>query len=90
MDEAARHGLGRETAHRLSQEGHTVCIGARSVDRAETAESELGARFAQLDVTDDASVKTALQVSGEREGRLDARVNNAGTALAGVNGPDAP
>lgn len=74
----ANKGLGRETARRLIKEGHTVYIGARSVERGQAAAAELGAQFVHLDVTDDASVQAALGVIGEREGRLDVLVNNAG------------
>ena len=58
----ANKGLGRETARQLIERGHTVYIGARSIERGETAASELGARFVQLDVTDDASVESAMGV----------------------------
>lgn len=42
------------------------------------AASELGGHFVQLDVTDDASVATALGIIDEREGDLDVLINNAG------------
>ena len=74
----ANKGIGRETARRLIKEGHTVYIGARSVERGRAAAEELGAHFVQLDVTDDASVDAALRTIGEREGHLDVLVNNAG------------
>ena len=84
----ANKGLGRETARRLIGLGHTVYIGARSIERGEAAAAELGARFVQLDVTDDASVATALGVIGERDGHLDVLVNNAGISpAADVSGP---
>jgi NADP-dependent 3-hydroxy acid dehydrogenase YdfG len=57
----ANKGLGYETARRLIEQGHTVCIGARSIERGEAAAAELGARFVQIDVTDDASVETAMR-----------------------------
>jgi NAD(P)-dependent dehydrogenase (short-subunit alcohol dehydrogenase family) len=85
----ANKGLGRETARRLIKEGHTVYIGARSPERGEAAAAELGAQFVQLDVTDDASVTSALQAIEEREGRLDVLVNNAGIGLPALNGPEA-
>ena len=85
----ANKGLGRETARRLIKEGHTVYIGARSAERAEAAAAELGAQFVQLDVTDDASAGSALHAIGEREGRLDVLVNNAGIGLPALNGPEA-
>jgi NAD(P)-dependent dehydrogenase (short-subunit alcohol dehydrogenase family) len=72
----------------LIKEGHTVYIGARSVERGQAAASELGGQFVQLDVTDDASVQAAMRVIEEREGHLDVLVNNAGiSASADVSGP---
>ncbi len=70
-------GLGRETARRLLAEGHTVWIGARDETRGRQAADELGARFVQLDVTDDASVAAAAATVAE-QGGLDVLVNNAG------------
>ena len=84
----ANKGLGYETARRLIAQGHTVYLGARDVERGEQAASELGGRFVQLDVTDDASVGGAMKVIDENEGRLDVLVNNAGvSATADVTGP---
>jgi NAD(P)-dependent dehydrogenase (short-subunit alcohol dehydrogenase family) len=84
----ANKGLGYETARRLLEQGHTVYIGARSVERGEAAATKLGARFVQLDVTDDVSVAAALAAIDERDGRLDVLVNNAGVATAeDVSGP---
>jgi NAD(P)-dependent dehydrogenase (short-subunit alcohol dehydrogenase family) len=81
-------GLGYETARQLIEQGHTVYAGARSVERGEAAASKLGARFVQLDVTDDASVEAAMSVIDEREAHLDVVVNNAGiSTTAEVNGP---
>jgi NAD(P)-dependent dehydrogenase (short-subunit alcohol dehydrogenase family) len=85
----ANKGLGRETARQLIKEGHTVYMGARSAERGEAAAVELGGRFVQLDVTDDTSVASALQLIDEREGHLDVLVNNAGIGLPALNGPEA-
>jgi NAD(P)-dependent dehydrogenase (short-subunit alcohol dehydrogenase family) len=74
----ANKGLGYETARQLIERGHTVYIGARSVERGEAAATELGGQFVQLEVTDDASVKTAFSAIASREGHLDVLVNNAG------------
>jgi NAD(P)-dependent dehydrogenase (short-subunit alcohol dehydrogenase family) len=84
----ANKGLGHETARRLIELGHTVYIGSRDIERGEAAASELGARFVQLDVTDDASAESALREIGEQEGHLDVLVNNAGISTTGdVTGP---
>jgi NAD(P)-dependent dehydrogenase (short-subunit alcohol dehydrogenase family) len=86
----ANKGLGYETARRLIAEGHTVYIGARSVEHGEAAASGLGGQFVRLDVTDDAAVAAALATIDEREGRLDVLVNNAGiSTTADVSGPAA-
>ncbi len=86
----ANKGIGFETAKQLIEVGHTVYIGARDVERGEQAAAALGARFVQLDVTDDASVNRALATVDAVEGRLDVLVNNAGILADGVvDGPAA-
>ena len=73
----ANKGLGQQTARRLIADGHDVWIAARDPGRGLAAADELGARFVQLDVTDDASVTAAAErVAGD--GGLDVLVNNAG------------
>lgn len=84
----ANRGLGKEAARQLVAAGHTVYIGARDEARGRAAAEELGARFVQLDVTDDASVAAAF-AHIEAEGGLDVLVNNAGIGLLALNGPDA-
>ncbi|MFI5843226.1 SDR family NAD(P)-dependent oxidoreductase [Catenuloplanes sp. NPDC051500] len=84
----ANKGIGFETARQLIALGHTVYLGARDAERGEKAAAELGARFVQLDVTDDASVSGALAVVDAAEGRLDVLVNNAGVlGEKAVDGP---
>lgn len=86
----ANKGIGFETARQLLELGHTVYAGARDVERGEKAAAELGARFVQLDVTDDASVGRALATIDAAEGRLDVLVHNAGVLGNGpVDGPRA-
>jgi NAD(P)-dependent dehydrogenase (short-subunit alcohol dehydrogenase family) len=86
----ANKGIGYETARQLLELGHTVYIGARDVERGEKAAATLGARFVQLDVTDDASVTGALATIAEAEGVLDVLVHNAGILADGpVDGPAA-
>ena len=85
----ANKGIGYAIAQLLVDAGHTVYVGARDIDRGQEAALALGARFVQLDVTDDASVQTALESVTTTEGRLDLLVNNAGTSASGVEGPGA-
>ncbi|MEV4512307.1 SDR family NAD(P)-dependent oxidoreductase [Dactylosporangium sp. NPDC049525] len=78
----ANKGLGRETARRLIDQGHTVLLGARDATAGAAAAGELGARFVRIDVTDDASVAAAAADVERHEGMIDVLINNAG-----VHGP---
>lgn len=72
----ANRSLGYEAARRLIEAGHDVWVGARSEERGRAAAEALGARFVQLDVTDDASVAAAVETVSETG--LDVLINNAG------------
>jgi NAD(P)-dependent dehydrogenase (short-subunit alcohol dehydrogenase family) len=81
----ANKGIGFAAARQFLELGHTVYIGARDVERGEKAAATLGARFVQLDATDD-----ALAAIGSAQGRLDVLVHNAGILANGViDGPAA-
>ncbi|CAN5337542.1 SDR family NAD(P)-dependent oxidoreductase [soil metagenome] len=71
-------GLGLESARRLIDLGHTVYLGARDIERGSAAAASIGARFVQLDVTDDASVDAAAASILAEQGHLDVLINNAG------------
>ncbi len=73
----ANKGLGFEAARRLTELGHIVYIGARDAERGQAAATSIGARFVQLDVTDDASVDAAAACVLGEAGHLDVLVNNA-------------
>jgi NAD(P)-dependent dehydrogenase (short-subunit alcohol dehydrogenase family) len=73
----ANKGLGFEAARRLLADGHDVWVAARDEERGRAAAKALGARFVQLDVTDDASVAAAARTV-EAETGLDVLINNAG------------
>ena len=77
----ANKGLGFETARQLVAAGHQVWIAARDPGRGQQAAEELGARFVQLDVTDDASVDAAPRTVGS----LDVLVNNAAIGGEGAD-----
>jgi NAD(P)-dependent dehydrogenase (short-subunit alcohol dehydrogenase family) len=80
----ANKGLGREAARRLLAAGHDVWVAARDPERGRRAADELGARFVQLDVTDDASVARAAEQVSE----LDVLINNAGISGGRIPVPD--
>ncbi|MFE2867622.1 SDR family oxidoreductase [Embleya sp. NPDC059259] len=78
----ANRGIGREVARRLGLVGHTVLLGARAVESAESAARELraaglDAHPVHLDVTDPAGVRHAAAEVERRFGGLDTLVNNA-------------
>jgi NAD(P)-dependent dehydrogenase (short-subunit alcohol dehydrogenase family) len=70
----ANKGIGLEIVRQLVDRNITVHLGARDPERGEKAAADTGARFVQLDVTDQDSVRRAA-ASIER---LDVLVNNAG------------
>lgn len=74
----ANKGIGFETARQLVELGHVVYLGARDRTRGNAAASAIGARFAQLDVTNDDSVAQALGRIADTEAHLDILINNAG------------
>ncbi|MFS8204942.1 SDR family NAD(P)-dependent oxidoreductase [Streptomyces sp. CWNU-52B] len=79
--------LGYEIARRLIEAGQAVWIGARDAERGQAAAAQLGARFVQLDVTDDLSVVAAAETIRAEVGHLDILVNNAGI-LGDVTSPE--
>jgi NAD(P)-dependent dehydrogenase (short-subunit alcohol dehydrogenase family) len=73
----ASSGIGEETAKSLLNAGYTVYAGARRVERMQQLAAS-GARVLALDVTDEASMVSAVsRILGEAR-RIDLLVNNAG------------
>lgn len=82
----ASSGIGRATAIRLADEGHTVFAAARRTDRLEALARETSGTVVpvRLDVCDPVSVREAVATVAEyAPGGLDVLVNNAGYALTG-------
>ncbi|MFC5747345.1 SDR family NAD(P)-dependent oxidoreductase [Actinomadura rugatobispora] len=75
----ANKGIGFEIAAGLAGLGMTVLVGARDEGRRADAVARLkNARGIALDVTDQSTVDAAAAEIGDRYGRLDVLVNNAG------------
>ncbi|MFE5626808.1 SDR family oxidoreductase [Streptomyces virginiae] len=79
----ASSGIGEATARRLAADGHRVLLGARRTERLEVLSKQINAAggaaaYRRLDVTDAADVRAFVAAAGERYGRLDVMVNNAG------------
>ena len=82
----ASSGIGRATAVRLAEGGHTVFAAARRVDRLAQLAREVSGTVIPvvLDVCDPDSVRKAVETVAETDpDGLDVLVNNAGYALTG-------
>ena len=76
-------GIGRATAERLAGRGHTVYATARRPDSIADLEAK-GCRILALDVTDEDSMRTAVERVVADEGAVGALVNNAGYSQSGA------
>lgn len=87
----AASGLGAATARAFAGAGAAVTIFDRDARQGQALAGELGAGFAEVDVTDEASVRAGLEVARGHMGRVTALVNCAGIAYAiktlGRDGP---
>src|SRR5918911_4592761 len=76
-------GIGRATAERLAAKGHTVYATARRPDAIADLEAK-GCRVLALDVTDEDSMRAAVDRVVADAGRVGALVNNAGYSQSGA------
>jgi NAD(P)-dependent dehydrogenase (short-subunit alcohol dehydrogenase family) len=82
-------GIGYETSLILARNGFLTYATMRNLNKSENIKSvatkeNLSIRIKQLDVTDDVSVKNAIQSISSEAGRIDVLVNNAGYGLNGA------
>ena len=76
-------GIGRATAERLAKRGWTVYATARDVATRALLE-ERGCRLLLLDVTDEGSMRRAVEEVERTEGAVGVLVNNAGYSQSGA------
>ena len=76
-------GIGRATAERLSGVGWKVYATARNVESISSLK-DLGCELLPLDVTDEGSMRAAVEEVERREGAVGVLVNNAGYSQSGA------
>lgn len=79
----ATAGFGAEMARKFAKNGHKVIAAGRRKERLDALAKELGDNVFPLvlDVTDKASINTALSSLPENWSEIDVLINNAGLAL---------
>ncbi|MEH1820375.1 MAG: oxidoreductase [Nostoc sp.] len=79
----ASSGIGKATAEKLLDDGYLVYVSARRIDKLQTLAAK-GAKVLELDVTQDESMKSAVDFIIRESGRIDILVNNAGYGSYGA------
>ena len=75
-------GLGAATARELAKHGAAVMLFDRDADAGKALADEIGGHFAQVDVSDEASVRAGVEAALAAMGRVNVLVNCAGIAVA--------
>lgn len=84
----ANTGVGFQIAKALVENGYKVYVGSRDMQKGEEAVEQLGgsSKAIQLDITDSASINSALEIVEKEQGYLTLLVNNAAVSHAGIPG----
>lgn len=75
-------GLGEATARLFRESGAAVTILDRDATRGAAVAAEIGATFAETDVTSESSVQAAMATAVAAMGRINAAINCAGVGTA--------
>lgn len=78
----ASSGIGKATAERLLNDGHTVYVAARRTDAMQALQAK-GAIPLRLDVTKEEEIKAVVEQIKTEHGGLDVLINNAGFGMYG-------
>jgi len=79
----ASSGIGKEIAKQLLQDGLTVYVAARRVEKMADLET-LGAIALKMDITQESDIQAVVARIQDREGGVDVLINNAGYAIYGA------
>jgi len=80
----ASSGIGKETVKLFQTKNWKVAATMRTPEKAEDLHKIVDVECIRLDVTDIDSIKSAIQETLDKFGRIDAIVNNAGYGLVGT------
>lgn len=79
----ASSGIGKATAERLLDDGHTVYVAARRAHKMSDLEAR-GATALSVDVTEETQLKAAVDRIADEQGGVDVLINNAGFGMYGA------
>jgi len=79
----ASAGIGKVTAKLLCEKGYTVWAAARRLEKMEDLKA-LGVKTVKMDVTDESSLRSAMDGINNEDGGVDILVNNAGYGVFGA------
>lgn len=79
----ASSGIGKATAKRLIQDGHTVYSAARRLDQMVDLKA-MGGHPIKMDITIESNIQEVVQTIQGQHGALDILINNAGYAIYGA------